>query len=219
LTDHKPKPLIDVSGRTLIDRALDQCERYGIGQVVVNTAYKAQMLEAHLAQRASPHIIISHESEPLETGGGIANALPLLGGHPFFSLNSDTICMDGPIPALTRMEKAWNPEHMDVLMLLHPVDRAIGYGGKGDFWLDTGGWLRRRNPENSAPYVFTGVQILHPRLFTDCPPAPFSMNVLYDRLRDSSGTYSRIGVVIHDGEWLHVGDPKGLSQAEEFLTR
>lgn len=218
LTDHKPKPMIEVAGRTLIDRALDQLERYGISQVVVNTAYKADMLEAHLAQRHSPPIVISRESEPLETGGGIAKALPLLGGEPFFSLNSDTMCLDGKTPALERMMQQWNPEQMDVLMLLHPVERAVGYDGKGDFWLDTGGWLRRRMPDSTAPYVFTGVQILHPRLFADCPPAPFSMNVLYDRLRDSSGTYARIGVVIHDGDWLHVGDPEGLKQAEVFLA-
>ncbi len=217
LTDHKPKPMIEVAGRTLIDRALDQLERYGIHQVVVNTAYKAEMLEAHLALRNKPHIVISRESEPLETGGGIANALPLLGDDPFFSLNSDTICLNAELPALARMERAWNPDTMDVLMLLHPVERAIGYDGKGDFWLDDNGQLRRRAPEATAPYVFTGVQILHPRIFVHCPPAPFSMNVLYDRLRDASGAYPRIGTVIHDGDWLHVGDPQGLAQAEDFL--
>lgn len=219
LTDHKPKPMIEVAGRTLIDRALDQLERYGIEQVVVNTAYKADMLEAHLAQRHSPPIIISRESEPLETGGGIANALPLLGDEPFLSLNSDTICLDGKTSALACMQVAWNPDLMDVLMLLHPVECAIGYDGKGDFLIGDDGLIRRRTPESTAPYVFTGVQILHPRLFTDCPTAPFSMNILYDRLREASGAYPRIGAVIHEGDWLHVGDPKGIKQAEAFLLR
>jgi MurNAc alpha-1-phosphate uridylyltransferase len=219
LTDRMPKPLVQVAGRTLLDHALDQVERHGINQVVVNISYKAEMITHHLASRSHPTIQFSHEENPLETGGGIAKALPLLGDKPFFSLNSDTICIDRPqmATALERLEQAWNPQELDVLMLLQPVKAATGYHGRGDFAVERGK-LRRRHTDEQAPYVFTGIQIVHPRLFTICPEGPFSMNVLYDRLRDTHGYFKNLGYVIHEGDWLHVGDPQGLELAESYYA-
>ena len=218
LTLHTPKPMINVAGRTLIDRALDQLEPLNLERVVVNTSYLADQLEAHVATRVRPPVVFSREAEPLETGGGIANALHLLGNQPFISMNSDTICIDGAgDSALERMIATWDPQVMDVLMLLHPRDRAIGYPGAGDFMRDEAGRIRRRGADATAPYVFTGIQFINPALFANCPSGAFSMNVLYDRLLGADGYFNRIASVVHAGAWLHVGDPQGLADAEAFL--
>lgn len=219
ITDRIPKPMVEVAGRSLINRALDQLEAFGINKVAVNTSYKAEMLEAHLAERPSPVLAISRETEPLETGGGIFKALSLLEAGPFISMNSDTICVDGDEPALARLVAAWNPDEMDVLMLLHPTDKAIGYPGAGDFVRAEGGRIRRRGADVRAPHVFTGIQVLHPRIFQNCPAEPFSMNVLYDRMIGADGYFNRIATVVHDGDWLHVGDPEGLEWADDFFAK
>ncbi|MGE0754313.1 MAG: nucleotidyltransferase family protein [Alphaproteobacteria bacterium] len=213
-----PKPMIPVDGIPLVDRALSWLEQYGIQEVVVNTHYRSDLMQGHLAVRTHPHITISHEDELLETGGGIVKALPLLGDEPFFAINSDVICIDGATPALAQMARQWNDAQMDALLLLQPVDHAVGYSGAGDFFMDDAGKLTRRGQNARAPYVFTGVQLLHPRLFTNVPPGRFSMNVLYDRLLQPGAPRSLYGLV-HDGAWLHVGDPAGVSLAEQYLQQ
>ncbi|NBX02810.1 MAG: nucleotidyltransferase family protein [Alphaproteobacteria bacterium] len=214
LTDVMPKPLVPVAGKPLIDRTLDFLAGAGVTDAVVNSFYKAEMLEAYLAKRtAAPRITISREEELLETGGGIKKALPLLGGKPFFIANSDVICIDGKTPALHRLQAAWDDARMDVLLLLHPVASAVGYDGKGDFFLREDGTPRRRTADETAPYVFTGVQILHPRLFADSPDGAFSLNVLFNRALEAR----RIATLVHDGKWLHVGDPAGVAAAEAEL--
>ena len=219
LTNDTPKPLIPVNGRTLADRVLDWMQNAGITDVVVNTHYIAPKLEAHLARRSAPRITISPEYDLLlETGGGIKKALPHLGDAPFFSANSDTLCIDGATPAPHRLHASWNDAKMDALLLLHKVEDAVGYEGRGDFFLNDDGTLRRRAKDEAAPYVFTGVQLLHPRLFAGSPVGAFSMNVLYDRGRREDGTLPRISGIVHDGSWLHVGDPEGLRLAEAWLT-
>ena len=152
----------------------------------------------------------------LETGGGIKQALPMLGDAPFFSVNSDVICIDGKTPALHRLLAAWDEENMDALLLVHPVERAIGYEEAGDFFVENGA-LRRRLDNPAAPFVFTGVQLLHPRLFAPAPEGAFSLNLLYNQGMQSDGTLPRIRALIHDGEWLHIGDPEGLAEAEARL--
>lgn len=217
LTDTMPKPLVPVRGKPLIDYSLDWLAASGVADVVVNSSYLADMLEAHLAARAAPRVRISREAERLETGGGIKKALPLLGDAPFFSLNSDAICIDGPRPALHRLWQAWDGALMDALLLLHPVEQAVGFEGAGDFFADSAGVLKRRGDAPHAPYVFTGVQLVHPRLFADSPDGAFSLNVLYNRDMASDGTLHRIAGLVHDGAWLHVGDTAGLRQAEQRL--
>jgi MurNAc alpha-1-phosphate uridylyltransferase len=220
LTDTLPKPLVKVAGRTLIDRQLDLLEAYGIERVVVNSSYLGDMLQAHLRQRACPVTIFSPEETLLETGGGIRKALPLLGEAPFFAMNSDVVLRDGALgSALNRMAAAWDDESMDILLLLHPKHKAIGFEGSGDFFLEANGHPRRRGEAQEAPYVFTGTQLLHPRLFKDTPEGAFSMNVLYDRQRSSDGVLGRVKGIIHDGDWLHVGDPEGLNLAEQYFSR
>jgi MurNAc alpha-1-phosphate uridylyltransferase len=209
-----PKPLVEVAGRSMLDRALDHLTAAGVEEMVVNTHWLAGRIEAHLAGR--PGIALSHEEDLLETGGGVAKALPLLGGDPFYVVNSDIIWTDGGHPALSRLREAWRDETMDALLLLVPVGRAVGYGGRGDFHLDeaTGIPRRRIDPEIS-PLLFSGVQILHPRLFEDCPAGKFSLNVLYDRAL----ARGRLAALVHDGRWYHVGTPEALPEVSALLER
>ena len=217
LTDTLPKPMIKVGGKRLIDHALDWLAMAGVAEAVVNTHYLAPLLEAHLAKRNAPRITLSHEDTLLETGGGIAKALPMLGDAPFFAINSDTICLNGNEHALARLFRLWNDKSMDALLLLHPVERAVGYDGAGDFSLDTDGVVIRKQPDAQAPYVFTGIQMIHPRLFAAAPAGAFSMNLLYNRNREEDGRLPRIHAIVHDGKWLHVGKPASIPLAEAHL--
>lgn len=218
LTNTKPKPLVPVAGETLIDRVLNWLAESGIQKAVVNTHYKSEMLAAHLVTRQNPAIQLSHEELLLETGGGIKKALPLIGDGPFFCTNSDSLCLDGDEPALHRLWNAWDDNTMDVLLLLYPVERAVGYEGQGDFFCEDGR-ITRRGDRSSAPLVFTGTQLMHPRLFANAPEGAFSLNVLYDRAINTDGSLARVRAVVHDGAWLHVGDPKGLELAEAFFAK
>lgn len=219
ITNTMPKPLVPVLGKPLVDYALDQLVAHGITRVVVNTSYLADMLEAHLKKRSDIEILISRESQPLETGGGIKHALPLLSDAPLVCMNSDTICLNGnKDSALDRLVSHWNADTLDILMLVVPVEKSVGYNGKGDFFVDTEGRIRRRQPEESAPYIFTGIQILNPKIFLHSPDGAFSMNVLYNQRIGADGTLQRTKAVAHDGMWLHIGDPEGLTKSEAFLS-
>ncbi len=214
ITEHLPKPLVSVAGKPLIDYSLDFLAQSGVEKAVVNSHYLAELLQEHLQKRkTSPKIHISREDVVLETGGGIKNALSLLGDLPFFVLNSDVICIDGNYPALHRLAQAWDEEKMDALLLLHKVEDAVGYDGKGDFFIENDVGLCRRAENETAPYVFTGVQIISPRLFRDSPDGAFSLNILYNK------NLGRVGALIHNGSWLHIGSPEELWQAEKWLAR
>ncbi len=214
LTDIMPKPLVPVLGKALIDYSMDLLVESGVDEAVVNSHYLAEMLEGYLRQRKNtPHIIISREDGILETGGGINNALQLFDSEEFFVVNSDVICLSGKTPALLRLWQHWDGAKMDALLLLHKVEDAIGYDGAGDFFIETDGSLRRRLAGEKAPFVFTGVQVISRRLFTDSPEGAYSLNVLYNR------NLARIGALVHDGNWLHVGSESELRQAETWLKK
>jgi MurNAc alpha-1-phosphate uridylyltransferase len=212
ITERIPKPLVELRGRTLLDHALDRVEDAGVGRAIVNTHYKGEMIAAHLAGRRSPRITLSPEAELLETGGGVAKALPLL-GERFFVLNADVFWLDGASSALRRLAAAWDEASTDALLLVHRVTRAIGYDGLGDFLLDPAGVPRRRSEREIAPFVFAGVQILHRRLFARAPAGAFSLNLLYD----AALAAGRLRALVHDGEWFHIGTPEGLAEAERHL--
>jgi MurNAc alpha-1-phosphate uridylyltransferase len=214
LTDHMPKPLVPVGGVAMLDRALDALARAGVREAVVNVHHLALQIEARLATRAQPSIRISREDTLLETGGGIAKVIAHFGVEPFFAANADIIWLDGATPALTRLAQAWDAARMDALLLVQPVGQAVGYDGMGDFSLAPDGQLARRGDAATAPLVFAGVQILHPRLFDDAPTGAFSLNVLYDRARATG----RLFGLAHDGGWLHVGTMEGLAAAERALA-
>lgn len=213
LTETLPKPLLPVAGRTLLDRVLDRFEEADLARVIINLHYFRAAMEAHLAGRRTPPIELSPELTLLETGGGVTNALPKLGAAPFYVANADVLWLDGKVPALARLARAWNEEAMDALLLLHPAVTAIGYDGAGDYFIDPLGRLRRRRGAEIAPFIFAGVQILHPRLFAQAPDGPFSLNVLYDRAEKSG----RLWGLRHDGLWFHVGTPQGLAETEAML--
>ena len=216
LTDDKPKPLVQVAGKCLIDWSLDRLRDAGIGTVVVNCHHHADMLRQHLSRRPDPRTHVLREPDLLETGGGVVNALGELGAAPFFVINSDAIWLDPPddAGALSRLAAAWRDADMDALLLLHDRQRAIGHDGAGDFSQDAGGRLWRRETGAEAPYLFAGVQLLHPRLFEGAPAGPFSLNVLYDKALAAGRLYG----LRHNGEWLHVGTPGAVADAEVFLA-
>lgn len=213
LTLERPKPLVVLRGRTLLDRALDRVRAAGVTRTVVNTHYLAEMIEDHLSDHAD--IVLSPEAERLETGGGVARALPHLGDQPFFVINSDAVWHDGDVPALNRLAAAWDPARMDVLLLMQPVDRAMGYHGAGDYHLAADGALRRRGQDETAVHLFAGVQILHPKIFHDIPDGPFSLNLLYDRAE----TAGRLCGLEHDSDWFHVGTPEDLAATDAAFAR
>ena len=213
ITDTLPKPLIELGGRTLLDSILDRVEAAGVPEAVVNLHYLGGMIEAQLARRARPRITFSSEETRLETGGGVRKALPLLGEEKFFAINGDVFWLDGRTPALRRLAAAWDDDTMDALLLLHPTAFAVGYAGVGDYALAPDGRLRRRREREVAPFVFTGIQILHPRLFEETAEAPFSLNLVYDK----AGEADRLWGLRHDGEWFHIGTPEGLREVEDAL--
>jgi MurNAc alpha-1-phosphate uridylyltransferase len=213
LTDSLPKPLIEVHGRSLLDSILDRLERAGVPEVVINLYYLGEMVEAHLAERPQPHVTFSHEETRLETGGGVRKALPLLGEDAFFVINGDVCWLDGRTGALRRLAEAWDAAKMDALLLLHPTAYAVGYDGPGDFVLSPEGRLRRRREREVAPFVFAGVQILHPRLFSGTPEGSFSLNLIYDKAAEAE----RLWGLRHDGEWFHIGTPENLREVEDAL--
>lgn len=206
VTDRIPKPLVEVGGRALIDHSIDRLVAAGVRRIAVNLHYKGEMIEHHLAARRDVEIRFSREAELLDTGGGVLNALPLL-GDSFFVVNSDIFWFDGKVPALLRLALAWDEARLDAVLLMQRAAAAVGYEGVGDFTMDPLGTPRRRQEREVAPHVFAGVQLLHRRLFDGAAPGKFSLNPLWDRAL----ARGRLAAVLHDGEWYHVGSPAGLA--------
>lgn len=213
ITETLPKPLIRVGGRALLDHILDRLDEERFRTVVINVHHLGELIESHLKRRKSPTIVFSREPEILETGGGIAKALPLLGERPFLVVNADVMWLNGPHSALRRMAETWDESRMDGLLLLHSTVEAYGYTGMGDFCVDPAGVLSPRPERELSPFLFTGIQILHPRLFEGAPKGRFPLNVLYARAMEQRRLYG----MIHDGEWFHVGTPEGLADADAYM--
>jgi len=213
ITDTIPKPLIEVGGVAMLDRMLDSLANVGVEQAVVNAWHLADQIEMHVTNRSAPGVTVVRETDLLETGGGVANALPLLGDSAFYVANSDIVILDGVVPAARRLAAAWRDDEMDALLLMHRTVQAFGYDGTGDYTVGPDSRLTRRTEHQIAPYLFAGLQILHPRLFRKCPEGAFSLNLLYDRAQLAGRLYG----VVHDGEWLHVGTPQALEAAERHM--
>jgi MurNAc alpha-1-phosphate uridylyltransferase len=210
----RPKPLVEVAGRTLLDRALDRMLEAGVDTAVVNVHYRAEMIEAALARRAQPSIVISREDVLLDTGGGVARVLARLGAHPFYVANADALWLDGKESALLRLAEAWNESTMDALLLLVRREEAGGFEGPGDFFRAADGRLARRGEATLAPFVYGGVQLVHPRLFSSAPRGAYSVNLLWDRAIAAG----RLAGLVHDGTWFHVGNAEGLAAASCALS-
>ena len=214
LTDKRPKPLVEIRGRSMIDMVLDRLAVAGVKKAVVNLYHLGDQIEEHLKNRRKPRILFSREETLLETGGGVRQALRHFGDEAFYVVNGDVVWLDGVEPALLRLAKAWDDQAMDALLLLHPTAHALGYEGLGDFLLDPLGCLKRRRERQIAPFIFAGLQIFHPRLFEETPEGAFSLNMVYDRAIEND----RLRGLRHDGEWFHVGTAEALREVEEALS-
>ena len=216
LTADTAKPMLALQGRPLLDHALDRLAESGVRQVVVNTHWQADKVEAHLAARTSgPSTTVLREETLRNTGGAVAAALAagLLAEAPFFVVNGDAFWLDGPVLALTRLADAIAIEEADAVLLLHRGAQVASEVGAGDFALDEWGIPRRPNENEQVPYIFAGVQILAPALFANAPPAPFSMNLIWDKAMSAG----RLRAIVHDGIWFHLSTPPDLAQAEADL--
>jgi N-acetyl-alpha-D-muramate 1-phosphate uridylyltransferase len=216
LTATKPKPLVEVAGRPLIDHALAKLAAAGVTRAVVNVHYLADVLEAHLARNDhGMDIVISDERDVLlETGGGLVRALPLIDVDPFLCVNSDNLWVDGPANAFSVLADRWDGDAMDALLLMVPQARANCHKGRGDFHMDASGRLIRRKPGRIAPFVWTGLQILSKRLIVDPPSEAFSTNIFWDRAIAAGRAYG----VVHQGMWFDVGHPGAIPEAEAIIA-
>lgn len=215
LTAATPKPLLPLLEQPIIDYVVERLVDFGIERIVINLHHKGQRLRDHFSGRDDVEIIFSDESESiLGTGGGIAHALNHLGSDPFFVVNGDVVWFDAGRSSLVDMARRFDADIMDGLLLLQPTVGAVGYGGVGDFQMDQFGRLVRRPENNVAPFVYTGVQLLHPNLFENCPDGAFSINLLYDRAMEAERMYGWR----HEGDWMELNTPEGLRKAEALLT-
>lgn len=215
LTDTMPKPMVPLGGRPLLDHVLDRLAAAGVTRAVVNVHYLADQIERHVTARTSPRVTISDERDRvLDTGGGVKRALPLLGTAPFIVHNSDSVWLEGPRANIDALIDAWDGERMNSLLLLARTSRCLGYDGTGDFHLRADGRVERRRTDATAPLVFTGVSIAHPRLLDGIDDEVFSLNRSWDRAIAEGRLYG----MLLDGYWMHVGTPDALAAAERCLV-
>ena len=217
LTATRPKPLVQVAGKALLDHVFDRLCAAGVQRAVVNVHYLADALEAHLAHRVRGiEVIVSDErAELLETGGGLVKARGLLGDEPFLVVNADNLWVDGPADAIRLLAAQWDDAAMDALLLLVPLARAHNHRGQGDFYLAPDGRIvGRRRRARLAPFVYTGIQILSPRILTNWPAGPFSTNVFWNRAIAAGRAHG----MVHQGLWFDVGTPDAVPLTEAALA-
>lgn len=214
LTLTTPKPLLKVGGRTMLDHALDRLKEQGISRVVVNSFYLADQIEAALAQRTDLDIVLSRETDLLDTGGGVLNVLCHFDDRPFFVLNADLPWLDQGPPALARMASFWDDSKMDALLLVMRRDRALGFGERGDYNLDPDGRLHRLGQQPPFPYVMISAQIMHPKLYAGMADRVFSNSILWNKAEQAGRLYG----LAHEGTCYHVGTPADWEDANQRLA-
>jgi MurNAc alpha-1-phosphate uridylyltransferase len=216
VTDTVPKPLVKIGGRTMIDHMLDRFAEIGVGRAIVNVHYLADHLEQHLARRTAPKIIISDEREKLlDQGGGIRKVLPLIGEKPFFICNTDAIWLEGARSNLARLRDRWDPDIMDILLLVAASATSIGVDWAGDFFMDADGRLTRRGESEVAPFVYAGVGIMKPQLFAHMKEEVFRLAPFFFEAAERGRLFGQR----LDGQWLHVGTPAAIEEAERAIRR
>ena len=216
VTDALPKPLVKIGGRAMIDHMLDRFAEIGVKRAIVNVHYLADQLEQHLAKRTAPEIIISDEREKLlDQGGGIKKVLPLIGGAPFFICNTDAIWLEGARSNLARLAERWDADAMDILLLVAASATSVGVDWAGDFLMDTQGRLSRRGESDVAPFVYAGVGIIKPQLFAGVKEDVFRLAPFFF----SAAERGRLFGQRLDGQWLHVGTPAAIEEAERAIRR
>jgi MurNAc alpha-1-phosphate uridylyltransferase len=213
LTDATPKPMVCVAGRTLLDRALDDLVEAGVETAIVNVHHLADRIEAHLAGRARPRIVVSDErARLLDQGGGIRKVLPLLGEDPFFICNTDAFWHGAPQSNLLALARMWDPERMDAALLLAPTQGSVGVDWDGDFDLDAEGRILRR--EGAKPYVYAGVGLIKPQLFAGVDDEVFRLAPFFF----AAAEQGRLFGAPSRGLWLHVGTVAAIAEAERAIA-
>jgi MurNAc alpha-1-phosphate uridylyltransferase len=215
LTDDRPKALVEVAGKALIDHVLDRLVEAGIETAVVNVHHFADEMEAHLARRSDLRILISDERDRLlDSGGGIRRARALLGDDPILIANIDSLWIEGETPALEALKASWDPEVMDLCLLLVTRGHGIGFEGPQGFFRDEAGRITHSaKPEPPTPYANIGFQILKPQILDQEPDGAFSIVPVWWRLSEQG----RLFGAVMDGFWMHVGDPAAREAAEARL--
>lgn len=219
LTDNCPKPLIEIHHKSILSHLVSKIKKHGLEKIVVNTCYKADMIKKEL-EKHDMQITFSDEEIALETGGGVKNALPELifdGMDGFFVLNADPLWEDNSPTLLAQLEAAWDPSKMDILLAVVPTTHAFGDVQDGNYFIENGKLRRKRENESNIPYIFTGVQILHPRIFANSPIQEecFSLRDLYDKAQAEN----RLAHVVFEGRWFHVGTPEAVVQTEKMYMK
>ncbi|WBK00033.1 nucleotidyltransferase family protein [Methylocystis parvus OBBP] len=213
LTDATPKPLVSVAGRALIDYALDDFARAGVETAIVNVHHLADQIEAHLASRMEPRIVLSDERDLLlDQGGGIKKVLPLIGDDPFFICNTDAFWFGAARSNLLALARAWDANEMDAALLLSPTQGSVGVDWEGDFDLSPEGRIIRR--EGAKPYVYSGVGLIKPQLFAGEAKDVFKLAPFLF----SAAEKGRLFGVVSNGLWLHVGTVAAIEQAEKAIA-
>ena len=216
ITDTMPKPLVPVGGKALMDHMLDRFAADGVKRAIVNVHHLADQIEAHLATRTAPEIVISDERDLLlDQGGGLKKALPLLGDAPVLLCNTDAFWVEGPRSNLKILAQAWDPEKMDILLLVAAAAASEGVDWPGDFHMAADGRLTRRDEREVSPFVYTGVGIIKPSLLAGGPDGPFRLAPYFFKAADEGRLYGQR----LDGLWLHVGTPGAIADAERVLVR
>jgi MurNAc alpha-1-phosphate uridylyltransferase len=216
ITDALPKPLVKVGGRTLIDHCLDRLAENGVERAIVNVHWLADQIEAHLAKRRSPKIVISDErSKLLDQGGAIKRAAPMIGDDPFFICNTDAFWIEGPRSNIARLAEAFEPKTMDILLLVAAGAGAVGVDWPGDFTMAHEGRLQPREPRHVAPFVYAGVGIVKPELFQSQTAEVFRLAPFFH----AAAAKGRLYGVRLDGLWVHVGRPETIAEAERAIDR
>jgi MurNAc alpha-1-phosphate uridylyltransferase len=211
LTANTPKPLVCVSGMPPLMRTLTLLGRQKFENVVINLHYLGEQIEQAVAEANLPlTVTYSREEMLLDTGGGIKNALPQLGEKPFLAINGDVVWDEDTHPVLQELLKKFDGRRMDACLLVVPTKVATTHKGKGDFSIDGEGRLSLRSAEqDTAPYVYTGIQVLHPRLFADLPDGPFPLVEAYRRAQSKGRLFGHV----YNGTWVDMGTPEGLEAA------
>jgi N-acetyl-alpha-D-muramate 1-phosphate uridylyltransferase len=215
LTNDRPKALVTVRGRALIDHVLDRLIGAGVKRAVVNVHAFADLLEAHVKRRTDIEIVISDErAQLMETGGGIRQARPLLGDDPIVVCNIDSVWEEPNGSAVARLCANFDSSRMGARLMLAAMDAQLGYEGEGDFFMSEHGALSFRDALPHTPWAYMGAQIIDPRIVDDEPLEPFSFTRVWRRLASEGRLFGApLG-----GYWMHVGDPEAREQAEARLT-